>query len=175
MEFDSDALSARVQDCLASVSPYDMASALYSLCRFDAAVPRDRLVTAMASIEALQQADGSFGSGYGLNHFYTSTHAVFALHACDGDPLVIQLGQEFIRNALPRLWQAGFIDALMQSLLMLRNMGVDIPGEARYLAYLRSRIKPDGSICCFDRPGCESDAHATSQLLEFYRVFPVTE
>jgi hypothetical protein len=172
MTFDSTALSRRVQDCLASVSPYDRGAALYSLCRFDTAVPRDRLTTAMASIEALQQADGSFGSGYGLSHFYTSTHAVFALHACAGDPLAIQMGQDFIRNALPRLWQAGFIDALLQSLLMLRKMEVEIPDEGRYLAYVRSRIKPDGSICCFDRPGCVSDRHATSQLLEFFRVFP---
>jgi len=173
--FDSTALSGRVQDCLVSVNPYDKASALYSLCRFDAAVPRERLAAAMASIEALQQPDGSFGSGYGLSHFYISTHAVFALHACEGDPLAIQMGQDFMRSALPRLWQAGFIDALMQSLLMLREMKVDIPDEDRYLAWLRSRVKPDGSICCFDRPGCVSDPHATSQLLEFFRVFPVSE
>jgi hypothetical protein len=175
IRFDSTALSGRVQDCLASVSPYDKSAALYSLCRFDAAVPRKRLATAMASIEALQQPDGSFGSGYGLSHFYISTHAVFALDACAGDPLVIQMGQDFIRGALPRLRQAGFIDALIQGLLMLREMGVDVPEEASYLSYVRSRIKPDGSICCFDRPGCESDRHATSQLLEFFRVFPVSE
>jgi hypothetical protein len=173
--FDSTALSGRVQDCLGSVNPYDQASALYSLCRFGPAVPRERLALAMASVEALQQPDGSFGSGYGLSHFYTSTHAVFALHACAGDPLAIQMGQDFIRSALPRLYQAGFIDALMQSLLMLREMEVDIPEEGRYLAWLRSRIKPDGSICCFDRPGCVSDRHATSQLLEFFRVFPAPD
>jgi len=175
MTFDSAALSGRVQDCLASVNPYDKASALYSLCRFDAAVPRERFAAAMASIEALQQPDGSFGTGYGLSHFYISTHAVFALHACAGDSLAVQMGQDFMRSALPRLRQAGFIDALMQSLLMLRDMEVDIPEEDRYLAWLRSRIKPDGSICCFDRPGCVSDRHATSQLLEFFRVFPVSE
>jgi hypothetical protein len=175
MTFDSTALSRRVQDCLASVNPYDKASALYSLCRFDAAIPRERLAEAMASVEALQQPDGSFGSGYGLSHFYISTHAVFALHACAGNPLAIQMGQDFMLSALPRLWQAGFIDALMQSLLMLRDMEVDIPEEERYLVWLRSRIKPDGSICCFDRPGCVSDRHATSQLLEFFRVFPVSE
>jgi hypothetical protein len=175
VRFDRTALSGRVQDCLGSVNPYDKASALYSLCRFDAAVPRERLTAAMTSIEALQQPDGSFGSGYGLSHFYTSTHAVFALHACAGDPLAIQMGQEFMRSALPGLRQAGFIDALMQSLLMLREMDVEIPEEDRYLAWLRSRIKPDGSICCFDRPGCVSDRHATSQLLEFFRVFPVPD
>jgi hypothetical protein len=175
VKFDSTALSARVQDCLGSVNPYDKASALYSLCRFDADVPRERLTAAMASIESLQQPDGSFGSGYGLSHFYTSTHAVFALHVCAGDPLAIQMGQEFMRSALPRLRQAGFIDALMQSLLMLREMKVEIPEEDRYRAWLRSQVKPDGSICCFDRPGCVSDRHATSQLLEFMRVFPISE
>ncbi len=175
MGFDSTALSGRVQECLGSVNPYDKASALYSLCRFDAAVPRELLTASMASIEALQQPDGSFGSGYGLSHFYTSTHAVFALQACAGDPLAIQMGEEFMRSALPRLRQAGFIDALMQSLLMLREMKVKIPEEDRYLAYLRSQVKPDGSICCFDRPGCVSDRHATSQLLEFFRVFPAPD
>jgi len=175
MTFDTTALSGRVQDCLASVNPYDKASALYSLCRFEPDVPRERLAAAMASVAALQQPDGSFGSGYGLSHFYISTHAVFALHACAGDPLAIQMGQDFIRSALPRLWQAGFIDALMQSLLMLREMEANIPDAERYLAWLRSRIKPDGSICCFDRPGCVSDRHATSQLLEFLRVFPVSK
>jgi hypothetical protein len=172
---DSTALSVRVQNCLESVNSYNKASALYSLCRFDAAVPRERLTAAMASIVALQQPDGSFGSGYGLSHYYTSTHAVFALHACAGDPLALQMGQDFMRSALPRLWQAGFIDALLQSLLMLRKMGVDIPEEGRYLAYVRSRIKPDGSICCFDRPACVSDRHATSQLLEFFKVFPAPD
>jgi len=175
MTFDTTALSGRVQDCLASVNPYDKASALYSLCRFEPDVPRERLAAAMASVAALQQPDGSFGSGYGLSHFYISTHAVFALHACAGDPLAIQMGQDFIRSALPRLWQAGFIDALMQSLLMLREMEANIPDAERYFAWLRSRIKPDGSICCFDRPGCVSDRHATSQLLEFLRVFPVSK
>jgi hypothetical protein len=172
LALDTGSLSSRVQDCLGSLSPYDKASALYSLCRFERGVPRERLTAAMDALEALQQADGSFGSDYGLRHFYVSSHAVFALHACGGDALAIQLGQDYLRSALPRLWQAGFIDALMQSLLMLKAMEVEIPGEAAYLDYIRSRVKADGSICCFDRPGCASDRHATSQLLEFFRVFP---
>lgn len=175
MTLDARALSVRVQDCLGSVSPYDKASALYSLCRFDPAVPRERLAAAMDAVEALQQADGGFGSDYGLRRFYVSTHAVFALHACGGDVLAIQLGQDYLRSALPWLRQAGFIDALLQSLLMLKAMAVEIPGEAAYLNYVRSRVKADGSICCFDRPGCASDRHATSQLLEFFRVFPARE
>jgi len=173
LALDTRGLSARVEDCLGSVSPYDKASALYSLCRFEPGVPRERLSGAMDAMEVLQQPDGSFGSDYGLRHFYVSSHAVFALHACGGDALAIQLGQDYLRSALPRLWQAGFIDALMQSLLMLKAMQVEIPGEAAYLNYIRSRVKADGSICCFDRPGCASDRHATSQLLEFFQVFPV--
>jgi hypothetical protein len=172
LALDTGALATRVLDCLGSVGPYDKASALYSLCRFEPGVPRKRLATALDAIEALQQADGSFGSDYGLRHFYVSSHAVFALHACAGDALAIQLGQDYLRSALPRLWQAGFIDALMQSLLMLKAMEVEIPGEATYLSYIRSRVKADGSICCFDRPGCASDRHATSELLEFFREFP---
>jgi hypothetical protein len=172
MTLDSTALSGRVQDCLDAVNPYNLASALYSLCRFDAAVPRERLTAAMASVEALQQPDGSFGSGYGLVHFYISTHAVFALHACKGDPLAVQLGQDFISNTMPQLMQAGFIDALLQSLIMLRKMDVAIVNEGRYVSYLRSKIKEDGSVCCFDRPGCVSDRHATSLLLEFLRMYP---
>jgi hypothetical protein len=173
LALDTRGLSARVEDCLGSVSPYDKASALYSLCRFEPGVPRERLSGAMDAMEALQQPDGSFGSDYGLRHFYVSSHAVFALDACGGDALAVQLGQDYLRSALPRLWRAGFIDALMQSLLMLKAMQVEIPGEAAYLNYIRSRVKADGSICCFDRPGCASDRHATSQLLEFFRVFPV--
>jgi hypothetical protein len=172
MPLDSTALSERVLGCLEGVNPYDKASALFSLCRLNAAVPRERLITAMEAIEALQQPDGSFGSGYGLVHFYISTHAVFALHACKGDPLAIQLGQDFISNGMPRLMQAGFIDALLQSLLMLGKMGVAIADEGRYVSYLRSRIKEDGSVCCFDRPGCLSDRHATSLLLEFLKTYP---
>jgi hypothetical protein len=175
LALDTHGLSARVQDCLDSVTPYDQSSALYSLCRFEGKVPRERLAAAMDSIEALQQPDGSFGSDYGLRHFYISSHAVFALHACGGDALAIQLGQDYLRSALPRLWQAGFLDALMQDLLMLKAMDVGIPGEAAYVNYIRSRVKPDGSICCFDRSGCASDCHATSQLLEFFRVFPGPE
>jgi hypothetical protein len=175
LALDTHGLSARVQDCLDSVTPYDQSSALYSLCRFETNVPRGRVAAAMDAIEALQQADGSFGSGYGLRHFYISSHAVFALHACGGDALAIQLGQDYLRSALPRLWQAGFLDALMQDLLMLKAMDVEIPGEATYVNYVRSRVKPDGSICCFDRLGCTSDRHATSQLLEFFRVFPAPE
>jgi hypothetical protein len=175
LALDTRGLSARVQDCLGSVGSYDKASALYSLCRFETNVPRERLIAAMDALEALQQADGSFGSDYGLRHFYISSHAVFALHACGGDALAIQLGQDYLRSALPRLWQSGFLDALMQDLLMLKTMDVEIPGEAAYVNYIRSRVKPDGSICCFDRPGCASDRHATSQLLEFLRVFPARE
>jgi hypothetical protein len=172
MALDPAALTTRVQDCLDEVNPFDKASALFALCYFDGPVSRQRLTRAMEAIEALQLPDGSFGSGYGMEHFYTTTHAVFALHVCGGDPLAIQLGQDFLINSLPRLRQAGFIDALMQSLLMLKKMGVEIPEERRYVAYLRSRIRTDGSICCFDHPGCPSDRHATSMLLEFLRVFP---
>jgi hypothetical protein len=172
MAVDPAALTAGLQNCLEQVNPFDKASALFALCAFDASVTPERLARAMDSIEALQLPDGSFGSGYGMAHFYTTTHAVFALHACHGDPLVIQLGQEFLSSNLPRLRQAGFIDALLQSLLMLEKMGVTIPDQGRYVAYLRSRIRADGSICCFDRPGCVPDRHATSLLLEFLRVFP---
>jgi len=59
----------------------------------------------------------------------------------------------------------------LESLIMLRKMGVVIPNEKRYADYLRSRIKDNGSICFFDRPACRSDVHATSLLLEFLQEF----
>jgi hypothetical protein len=174
-KLDSAALTERVKNCLEEVNAFDRASALFSLCFFDSPVPRERLTRAMESIEALQLPDGSFGSGYGMNHFYTSTHAVFALQACHGNPLAIELGQDYLSNTLPWLQQAGFIDGLLESLLMLKMMGVEIPQETRYVAYIRSRIRPDGSICCFDRPGCPPNRHAASLLLEFLRTFPARQ
>ena len=172
MELDPTALSSRIQGCMEEVNLLDRASALYALCYFADPVPQKRLTRAMKSIEALQLPDGSFGAGHGMTHFYTTTHAVFALHACGGDPITLQLGQEYLINSLPGLRQAGFIDGLMQGLLMLKKMEVKIPGESGYVAYLRSRVRSNGSICCFDRPGCASDPHATSMLLEFLHVFP---
>ena len=124
-----------------------------------------------ASLEALQQADGSFGWYHGLQRYYLTSHAVFALHRCNGSPHVLRRGQVYLRNALPAMAQVGFLDGLLESLIMLRKMAVKIPDERRYSDYLRSRIKDDGSICFFDRPACRSDVHATSLLLEFLREF----
>lgn len=170
--FDTGALDRRLYECLDDMPVSDTASALFSLCRFPSvSVSREKLSQAVNAIEALQQADGSFGWYHGLQRYYLTSHAVFALHRCNGSPHVLRRGQVYLRNALPAMAQAGFLDGLLESLIMLRKMAVIIPDERRYSDYLRSRIKDNGSICFFDRPACRSDVHATSLLLEFLREF----
>ncbi len=166
-------LDRPLQVCLGTMDPFNRASALFALCRFPAhGIPADTLAPALESIEALQRRDGGFGSHPGLRRYYVSTHAVFALHTCGGNPDVVRRGQLFLRNGLPRMLQAGFIDGLLESLIMLRKMGVPIADEKHYTGYLRAKIRPDGSICYFDRPACTPDVHATSLLLEFLQEFP---
>ncbi|HSB89034.1 MAG TPA: hypothetical protein VLD63_03295, partial [Anaerolineales bacterium] len=77
MKPEAAGLSGRVQGCLDELNTFDKASALFALCHFGDPVPRERLVRAMDSIEASQLPDGSFGTGYGLPHFYTTTHGLF--------------------------------------------------------------------------------------------------
>lgn len=169
---DTPGLDMRLYECLQEMNNFDKSCALFSLCRFPSgSVPREKLFQAVKSIEDLQQSDGSFGHYYGLQRYYLTTHAVFALHACNATPDVVQRGQTYLRNELPGIRQAGFLDGLLESLIMLRKMGVEIPNERRYADYLRSRIRRDGSICFLDQPGCRSNAHATSLLLEFLREF----
>jgi len=169
---DAGSLDKHLYECLGEMNVFDRTCALFSLCRFPSgSAPREKLSPAVKSIEDLQQADGSFGSSYGLQRYYFTTHAVFALHTCNGSPDAVRRGQVYLRNGLPVIKQAGFLDGLLESLVMLRKMGVEIPDERRYTDYLRSRIKDNGSICFFDRPACRSDVHATSLLLEFLREF----
>jgi len=170
--FEVGALDSRLHACLDEMKPFDRASLLFSLCRFPSdTLPREKLAQAIKSIEDLQQADGGFGSSHGLQRYYLSTHAVFALHSCEGNPHVVRRGQLYLRNGLPQLRQLGFVDGVLESLIMLRKMGVDIPQQRLYTDYVRSKIKQDGSVCFFDHPGCRSDPHATSLLLEFLREF----
>jgi len=165
-------LDEHLYECLGEMNVFDRACALFSLCRFPPdSVPREKLSQAVKSIEDLQQADGSFGSFYGLQRYYFTTHAVFALYTCNNSADAVRRGQLYLRNRLPVIKQAGFLDGLLESLVMLRKMGVEIADERRYTGYLRSRIKDNGSICFFDRPACRSDVHATSLLLEFLREF----
>lgn len=170
--FEAGALDSRLHACLDKMKPFDLASVLFSLCRFPSGgLPREKLAPAIKSIEDLQQADGGFGSSFGLQRYYLSTHAVFALHTCGGHPDVVRRGQLYLRNGLPQLRQLGFVDGVLESLIMLRKMGVEIPQQRLYTDYVRSKIKEDGSVCFFDHPGCPSDPHATSLLLEFLREF----
>jgi hypothetical protein len=172
MAFDTVALDERLYHCLGKMNVFDTACALFSLCSYPSgSVTQEVISQSVKTIEGLQQADGSFGSFFGLPHYYFTTHAVFALHSCNGSPNVVQRGQNYLRNGLPGIQQAGFLDGLLESLIMLREMGVEIPNEARYSDYLRAMIKGDGSICHFDRPDCQSDAHASSLLLVFLREF----
>jgi hypothetical protein len=73
-------------------------------------------------------------------------------------------------SQLPHFQQVGFIDGLIESLVMLEKMGVAVPNRKQHLSYLRSRIWPDGSLCYLDRPGCEPHWHTTGLLLELLRM-----
>ena len=169
---DTAGLDRRLYDCLDDMNSFDKVCALFSLCRFPSgSAPREELLRAVKSIEALQQADGSFGPYHGLQRYYLTTHAVFALHACNATPNVVRRGQSYLLSELPGLRQAGFLDGLLESLIMLRKMGVAIANERHYTDYLRARVRRDGSICFFDRPGCRSNVPATGLLLEFLREF----
>ena len=95
---------------------------------------------------------------------------MFALHACGGEPRALLRGQGYLLAQLPRLKRLGFIDGLLEALLMLRKMEVEIPGEAEYLGYLQDRINADGSICRFEHPGCRGDWHASALLLALHRT-----
>jgi hypothetical protein len=158
----------RADGCNRGTNPLDLASDLYLRCYFGA--PPPPRARELSRLQGLQRPDGGFGWGSGPQQFYLSTHAVFALHACGGEPQALQRGQGYLLAQLPRLQRLGFIDGLLEALLMLRKMEVGIPGEAQYLGYLQDRIRADGSICRFEHPGCRGDWHASALLLALQRT-----
>jgi hypothetical protein len=154
-------------DCSHNTTPLDLASDLYLRCRFGEPPPPQ--ARELARLQGLQRPDGGFGWGSGPQQFYLSSHAVFALHACEGAQQALRRGQSYLLTQLPRMQRLGFNDGLLEALLMLREMGVAIPGEAEYLEHIRARIRADGSLCRFEHPGCRGDWHASALLLALQR------
>lgn len=152
-------------DCASGASPIDLASDLFLGCRYGTRTAPATRTESLERLLALQRPDGGFGWPAGPQGFYLSSHAIFALHACGGDPQAVARGQQYLQARLPALQRAGMIDALLEGLLMLRKMGVETAGEWDYLRYIESRIRTDGSICRFDQPRCRADWHASALLL----------
>ncbi len=173
-ELDKSATEQGLRACLTQrTDAFSLASSLFYLCHFGEKGPAAEMAGALAALVSMQGPDGSFGGGDGspLARFYLTTHAVFALHACGADPEAVRRGQAYLLAILPRLRRSGFLDGLIETLLMLHKMEVAVPGTEDYLALIRERTRTDGGICSFDYPGCLADWHATSLLLELQHTF----
>ena len=163
-------LEIRLTECSPSAGPVDVASALFLYCGFTDKDHREQLPGALERLVAIQRPDGGFGFQHGWADYYLSSHALFALHLCKGDPQAIHRGQGYLIALLPYFQHIGYVDGLLESLVMLNKMGVAIPDYGKRLSYIMSRIRPDGGICHFDTPVCTSHWHATSLLLELLRM-----
>ncbi len=163
-------LDDRLAECSLAARPLDLAGALFLYCGFTDEDHRQRFPGALESLEAIQRPDGGFGYQHGWSDYYLSSHALFALHTCRGDPQAIRRGQGYLIALLPHFQHIGFIDGLLETLVMLNKMQVVIPDYEKRRSYIMSRIRSDGGICYFDSPGCTSHWHATSLLLELLRM-----
>ncbi len=164
-----EGLGTRFAACDFDSSPFELACALFYYCHFTPENPEEHLPGGMAALTAMQRPDGGFGPFRGLPEFYFSSHAVFAVHACKGGSDVVDRGQQYLLSILPQFRDAEFMDGVLESLLMLDKMGVTVPGRRGYTEFVGERVRPDGSVCYFNHPGCDPDWHASSLLLEFLR------
>jgi len=169
-DLDTAEVEQYLSDCAFGSQRIDLASTLFFYCRFTEKDPDERIPGGLRLLESIQRADGAFRAENGMPEYYLSSHAVYALYYCKGDPGVVRRGQQYLVSQLPYFRQAGFIDGLAESLIMLDEMGVAVPNREQYLSYLRSRIWPEGSICYLDRPGCKPHWHTTGLLLELQRM-----
>ena len=167
---DIDKIDAKLNNCDLQSNPYSLAVALFLSCHIRNEDPEKRFPGGLSRLESIQRQDGSFGLGFGLNNYYLSSHATFALHECRGSRETIKKGQQYMLNTLPYFKQIGFIDGLLESLVMLEKMAVPIPGFQSYATYIQARIKREGGVCRVLFPGCIADWHATGLLLEFQRL-----
>jgi len=155
--------------CTGRSGPIDMASELFLHCALHGGGTSISDPTRLAfELARWQRPDGGFG-GFDIGSFYFTTHAVFALHSCNLASRSVERGQNYLLRSLPALKRTGFLDGLLEVVLMLDEMGVPIPDRSRYLAYIDSKTRTDGSICFFDAPGCAASGHATGLLLELLR------
>lgn len=156
----------RLAACLGEGDEFALANGLIMACRYRLPTPAGYRERGLARIAALQRDDGSFADARGRSGYYLTSHALLALHFCGGHDPQVARGAGLLRAGLERFARAGFLDGLAESLIFLRWLGVAVPEEADYRAYLFGRTHPDGALCLFDRPGCEAHWHPTSLLLE---------
>ena len=169
--FELGALPERFAHCLEHASDLALFNALILVGRYDLPTSEGYLEAAVPRVEAAQQSNGSFTEKDGPNDFYHTSHAVLGLHYAGGDPEVIRRGHAYLLRHLPDMVRIGFLDGLAETLIFLHWMGVEVPGEPRYLRHLLDRVRPDGGLCFRDQPGCESDWHATSLLYELLHTY----
>ena len=169
-DLETSELQKRLAECDRSLTSFDMASALFFYCRFTHQDPEQQVRGGITWLESIQRPDGGFGMPLGMPEYYLSSHAVFALYHCCGDPEVVRRGQEYLLSLLPLFEQMGFNDGLAESLVMLKRMNVSVPDAERLLSALQAKIRPDGGLCYMDYPGCLSDWHTTGLLLELQRT-----
>lgn len=157
----------RLADCLSGDDPFARANLLLMSCRYGAAVPPERRDAARRALLATQNLDGGFAVERGApSGYYLSSHAILALHYCGADPQAVRVGGFYLLDTLLPFADQGYLDGLAESLIFLRWMGVEIPWEERYYAFLFERARADGGLCFVEQEGCQSHWHATALLLE---------
>jgi len=160
----------RLARCLEHASDFALSNALILIGRYRLPSAEGYKHRVVASVEARQQPNGSFHPTDGPNGFYETSHAVLGLYYCGGDPKAIAKGQTYLLDHLPDMQRIGFLDGLAETLIFLKWMGVEVPGEADYRSHLLAQVRPDGGLCQVQRAGCESDWHATSLLYELLQM-----
>lgn len=170
IHLDTEKVDVRLDGCDLQSNPFNLAVALFLSCHIRKEDPEKRFPGGLKRLESLQRRDGSFGMGFGLSNYYLSSHAVFALNECQGRQEVVRKGHQYMLNYLAYFKQIGFIDGLLENLVMLEKMAVPVPDYQSYEFYIRAKIKRDGGVCRVLFPGCITDWHATGLLLEFQRL-----
>jgi len=156
-------LGARAAQCASKVGVAEQAGLLFAQCRFGSGPSPDARAT-LQRLAAMQWPDGSFGGDQGVARYYRSSHAIFALYVCDLYPDVVARGQGYLISQLTRFRRIGFLDGILETLVMLDEMNVAVPGRRNDLRTVRGWIRPDGGICYMVGSGCESHWHSTGLL-----------
>ncbi len=156
--------------CEQGADPFSAAGALFFLCRFTELNHRDRLPGVAERLLAMQRPDGGFGPYGSPGEFYLSSHIIFALHSCGIAGPSVPRGRAYLLLRAAEFYRRGFLDGLLESVLMLERMGAEIPEGAEYQRYILGRMQNNGGICSIDRPGCRADWHTGALLLEYLRT-----
>ncbi|OSM02183.1 hypothetical protein [Magnetofaba australis] len=150
--------------------PFTLANQLNAQCGFDPRKPGRAHPGFLQALIQKMHFHGGFSSADPLEGFYLDSHATLALHLCAAPQAVRQRAQAHLAHLAPLLMQRGALDALTELLVFLNWMRTPLPMWRRYDAYIESQVNADGGLCRMRRPGCASDWHATSLLLEWRRL-----